>query len=164
MMTSGLGAPASAPASASERASGRADDPGDDRTAGRASRRMTVAFYTAVTVGLVVSFGLWVHAVVDQPPVKLAEPRVQQDDSGARVQTLAHNQSATITYCVEVEMQAIDRDGRTLEKVVATSSSGDAIRPGQKANFVGVFTQMTATEINEELDEYVAYVTRRTEC
>jgi hypothetical protein len=150
--TGGAGTSASAPAAAA----GAGAPP--------ASRRATVWFYSLAALGLAGGFALWVHAVVDQPPVKVGELRIQQQDTGARVQTLAHNTSAEVTYCVEIEMQAVDRDGGTLEKVVATSSSGDAIRPGQKANFVGEFSELTPKEISEELDEYVAYVTRREPC
>jgi hypothetical protein len=150
--------PASAP-----RNDGTSATPGTPGRPGRPSRRATLGFYTAVTVGLLTGFVLWVHAVVDQPPVRLAKPRVQQEATGARVQTLARNHSS-VAYCVAVEMQADDRDGRTLEKVVATSSSGEVIRPNQTVNFVGVFSQMTEEEIDEKLDEYVAYITRREKC
>jgi hypothetical protein len=119
-----------------------------------------------VVAGIVVAFALGVREIVDRPPVRLSEVRVGDEAGGTtRVQTLARNYSSTTTYCVEVTITAVDGDGLTLAEGVAVPNQGDGrLAPGASVNMAAVLEDLTQQELDEELDEYLAFVTDRHEC
>lgn len=143
---------------------GTAEAERDAASARRRSRRSSLAFYSFVSLGIAAGAALWVYSIIDQPAVRLEPLRVLDEASSSRVQTLARNHSDETTYCIEVEMAAVDVDGYTLEEVPATSTEGNAVRPGQTLNFVAVFTGLDEQERTEELDDYIAYITEREPC
>ena len=122
-------------------------------------------FYALVIVGIVLGFALGVREIIDRPPVRLSEVRVGDEAAGTtRAQVLARNHSST-TYCVEVTITAVDGDGLTLAESVAVPNQGDSIlAPGDSVNMSAVLTDLDQQELDEELDEYLAFVTDRQEC
>ena len=123
-------------------------------------------FYAFVTVGMLVAFALGVYQVIDKPVVRLSDVRATWEaDAVPRAQVLARNASESTTYCIEVTFTAVDTDGLTLESVIGQPTTGAAsLRPGQSANFAASFEQLSATEIREELEDVLAFVTARQEC
>lgn len=136
----------------------------DDGAAPRPRRRQAIAFYLLVTIGFASAAALWVYTIVDRPVIVLGEVRVVDGVDQVRAQTLVRNASSETTYCVEVAIFAADRDGYTVAELDATSDRGDRIAPGQSLNFVAVFTDLTATQRAEEIDQYVAYLVDDREC
>jgi hypothetical protein len=128
--------------------------------------RWAPVFWVFVVGGMLVAFVLGVREIVDRPPVRLSEVRVGDEaEVTTRVQTLARNFSSTTTYCVEVTITAVDGDGLTLAEAVAAPNQGDGrLTPGASVNMAAVLTDLTAQELDEELDEYLAFVTRREPC
>jgi hypothetical protein len=128
--------------------------------------RWAPVFWVFVVSGMLVAFALGVREIVDRPPVRLSEVRVGDEAEGTtRVQTLARNFSSTTTYCVEVTITAVDGDGLTLAEAVAIPNQGDGrLAPGASVNMAAVLTDLTAQELDEELDEYLAFVTQREPC
>jgi hypothetical protein len=127
--------------------------------------RWAPVFYVVVVLGIIVGFALGVREIVDRPPVRLSEVRVGDEAEGTtRAQVLARNHSST-TYCVEVTILAVDGDGLTLAEAIAVPNQGDGrLEPGANVNMGAVLTDLTTQEIDEELDEYLAFVTDRQEC
>jgi hypothetical protein len=123
-------------------------------------------FYAFVTIGMVLAFVLGVFQVIDKPVVRLSDVRATWDDGAVpRAQVLARNASDSTTYCIEITFTAVDTDGLTLESVVGQPTTGAAsLRPGGSANFAAEFTKLTETEIHEELDDVLAFVTGREAC
>jgi hypothetical protein len=128
--------------------------------------RWAPVFWVFVVAGIVVAFALGVREIVDRPPVRLSEVRVGDEAGGTtRVQTLARNYSSTTTYCVEVTITAVDGDGLTLAEAVAVPNQGDGrLAPGASVNMAAVLEDLTQQELDEELDEYLTFVTDRREC
>ncbi len=128
--------------------------------------RWAPLFWTVIVAGIIVGFSLGVREIIDRPPVTLSAVRVGDDEGGApRAQVLARNDSTTTTYCVEVTITAVDGDGLTLAEAIAAPTRGEArLAPGQSANLAAELTDLTATEVDEELDEYLAFVTARRAC
>ena len=78
---------------------------------------------------------------------------------------LARNESSTTTYCIEVTITAVDSDGLTLAEAIAVPTRGEAtLGPGQSANLAAELTDLTQQQVDEELDEYLAFVTARRAC
>jgi hypothetical protein len=127
--------------------------------------RWAPAFWVFVVVGIVVAFALGVREIIDRPPVRLSAVRVGDEAGGTtRAQVLARNESST-TYCVEVLITAVDGDGLTLAEAIAVPNQGDGrLAPGASVNMAAVLTDLTQQELDEELDEYLAFVTERQEC
>jgi hypothetical protein len=124
------------------------------------------AFYALVVAGIALAFGLGVREIVDQPPVRLSAVRVGDEAGGAtQAQVLARSHSSETTYCIEVTIRAVDGDGLTLAEAVAAPNQGEGrLAPGDSVNLAAVLTDLTQQELDEELDEYLAFVTDREEC
>ncbi|HWM22599.1 MAG TPA: hypothetical protein VNO51_23100 [Ilumatobacteraceae bacterium] len=128
--------------------------------------RWRTAFHAFVIIGMILAAVLGIREVIDEPIVRLSDVRSTRDEGTApRAQVLARNHSATTTYCIEITFEAIDGDGLSLESVVAEpTTGGPSLRPGQSSNFAAVFENLTEIEIREDLDDFLAFVTDRTEC
>jgi hypothetical protein len=128
--------------------------------------RWAPLFWALIVAGIAGGFALGVREIVDRPPVSLSEVRVGDDAEGApRVQVLARNDSSSTTYCVEVTITAVDGDGLTLAEAIALPNRGEPrLGPGQSSNLAAELTDLTAQEVDEELDEYLAFVTDRHAC
>jgi hypothetical protein len=128
--------------------------------------RWAPLFWAVVVAGITAGFTLGVREIVDRPPVSLSDVRVGDDADGApRVQVLARNESSSTTYCVEITITAVDGDGLSLAEAVAVPPRGEArLAPGRSTNLAAELTDLTAQEVDEELDEYLAFVTDRQEC
>jgi hypothetical protein len=128
--------------------------------------RWAPVFWVVVFAGIVIAFGLGVREILDRPPVELSEVRVGDAAGGTtRVQVLARNTSSTTAYCVEVTITAVDGDGLTLAEAIAVANQGDGrLEPGDSVNMAAVLEGLTQQELDEELDEYLAFVTDRQEC
>ena len=128
--------------------------------------RWAPLFWVVIVVGIITGFTLGVREIVEQPPVTLSDVRVGDDTGGVpRVQVLAENESSTTTYCVEVTISAVDSEGLTLAEAVAAPTRGEArLGPGQSINLAAELTDLTPQQVDEELDEYLAFVTARRAC
>ena len=128
--------------------------------------RWAPLFWAVIVIGIVAGFALGVREIIEQPPVTLSDVRVGDATGGPpRVQVLAENESSTTTYCIEVTISAVDRDGLTLAEAVAVPTRGEAtLGPGQSTNLAAELTDLTQQQVDEELDEYLAFVTSRRAC
>lgn len=128
--------------------------------------RWATLFWIVVIGGMIVGFALGVREIIDRPPVTLSDVRVGDDEAGApRAQVLARNESTITTYCFEVTIRAVDGDGLTLAEAVAVGRDGETrLEPGDSANLAAELTDLTAQEVDEELDDYLAFVTERHAC
>lgn len=125
-----------------------------------------VWFVVFVTVGIVLAMVLGIREVIVEPVVQLDEVRSSDFDSPPiQAQVLAYNTSGEATYCVEVTITAVDLDGQTLLSLIAEpTSSGGLLAPGRSANYVAVFDGLTEQQVDEELDDFLAFVTSTDEC
>jgi hypothetical protein len=123
-------------------------------------------FRLVVTAGIVLAAVLGIREVIVEPVIQLDD--VRHSDEGVvpvQAQVLARNVSDSDTYCVEVTLRVTDTDGQTLESKVAEPTTGDGtLGPGRSVNFVAQFDGLTQQEIDEELDEFFAFVTRSDRC
>ena len=128
--------------------------------------RWAPLFWAVVVIGIITGFALGVREIIDSPPVTLSDVRVGDDTGGPpRVQVLAENESSNTTYCIEVTISAVDSDGLTLAEAVAAPTRGEPVLgPGQSINLSAELTDLTRQQIDEELDEYLAFVTSRRAC
>jgi hypothetical protein len=128
--------------------------------------RWATLFWIVVIGGMIVGFSLGVREIIDRPPVTVSDVRVGDEEAGApRVQVLARNESSTTTYCFEVTIEAVDGDGLTLAEAIAVPNAGETrLEPGDSANLAAVLADLTAQEVEEELDDYLAFVTERRPC
>jgi hypothetical protein len=123
-------------------------------------------FYIFVIAGIIVAMVLGINQIIDKPIVRLGDVRMTKEDGKPiRGQVLARNSSTTKTYCIEITMHAVDRDGLTLDTAIAAPTTGNGkLTPGKSANFAATFTDITEKERHEKLDDVLAFVTKRTEC
>lgn len=128
--------------------------------------RYRLLFLAFVTVGIVLASVLGIREVLVEPVVQLDEVRSSEIDTlPVQAQVLAFNTSDDTTYCIEVTITAVDLDGQTLMSLVATPTSTDgALAPGRSANYVAVFDEFTQQQLDEELDDFLAFVTSTDEC
>src|SRR5262245_6947190 len=128
--------------------------------------RWATLFWIFVIGGMLTGFVLGVRGIIERPPVTVSDVRVGDEEAGApRAQVLARNESSTTTYCFEVTIRAVDGDGLTLAEATAVSNDGETrLGPGDSANLAAELTDLTAQEVDEELDEYLAFVTERHAC
>ncbi|MGE0000115.1 MAG: hypothetical protein AB7L17_21200 [Ilumatobacteraceae bacterium] len=123
-------------------------------------------FRAVVTAGIVLAAVLGIREVIVEPVIQLDD--VRHSDAGVlpvQAQVLARNVSTTDTYCVEITLTVTDTDGQTLESKVAEPTTGDGtLGPGRSLNFVAVFDGLTQQEIDEELDDFFAFVTHSDRC
>lgn len=123
-------------------------------------------FIAFVTIGILLATVLGIREVVLEPVVQLDEVRSSdREEPPVQAQVLALNTSDDTTYCVEVTITAVDLDGQTLLEVVADPTSTDgSLPPGRSANYVAMFDGLTEQELDEELDDFLAFVTASDEC
>lgn len=122
-------------------------------------------FYLVAVAGIVVGMTFGILEVLDRPVIELGEERVRRDGLVATVQVLATNTSDDTTYCVEVRIGALDREGLDLQDVPAEPQDGEGrMRPGRTINFTAVLDELDEQDYEEELDEFVAYVDERRQC
>ena len=122
-------------------------------------------FATVVTLGLVVGFVLGTREAIDDPILEVDDPRVRVEDGVATVQVTIRNTSEDTTYCPEVGIAAVDREGLDLDSGVAVPDLGDGrIEPRGNVNFIGTLANIEEQEFEEELDEYVAFIEEENPC
>ncbi len=128
-------------------------------------RVQRVVFVTMVGLGLTVGFVLGTREALDDPVLDVEEPRVRVEGGVATVQVTVRNTSTDTAYCPEVGIAAVDREGLDLDSGVALPDLGDGrIEPRGNANFIGTLTDLSQQELDEELDEYVAFIEDENPC
>ncbi len=129
------------------------------------SKTQRVLFVSIVTLGLVLGLVLGIREASQKPVLKIGEPRVRVEGTTATIQITVKNTSENTTYCPEIGIAAIDGDGLDLAAGVALPDLTDGrLAPRASANFIGTLTGLTETELNEKLDEYVAFVIDKNPC
>ena len=124
-----------------------------------------VVFISIVTLGLALGFTLGIREANQTPVLKIGEPRVRVEGTTATVQITIKNTSTKTVYCPTVGIAAVDRDGLDLAKGVALPDLTDGrLEPRASANFIGTLTDLSEQEINEKLDEYVAFIIDKNPC
>lgn len=124
-----------------------------------------VAFLSIVTLGLVLGFALGIREARQKEVLKIGEPRVRVEGTDATIQITVKNTSENTVYCPEVGIAAVDRDGLDLDKGVALPDISDGrLPPRAQANYIGTLTELTQQDIDEKLDEYVAFIIDENEC
>lgn len=128
-------------------------------------RAQRVAFGVVVVVGSVVALVLGIREVNDTPDIDVAEPRVRVENLVATVQVTVRNATDDTTFCPEIVVAALDRDGLDLDSAVAEPDLGSGrLEPGDTANFVAVLDGISAQDFEEQLDEYDAFVEAENPC
>ncbi|MCE9622628.1 MAG: hypothetical protein K8R99_09815 [Actinomycetia bacterium] len=124
-----------------------------------------IVFVAIVTLGLVLGLVLGVREASQKPVLKIGEPRVRVEGTTATVQITVKNTSEKTVYCPSVGIAAIDRDGLDLAKSVALPDLTDGrLEPRASANFIGTLTDLSQQDIDEKLDEYVAFIIDKNPC
>ncbi|MEQ1873728.1 MAG: hypothetical protein ABL953_08385 [Ilumatobacteraceae bacterium] len=122
-------------------------------------------FLAIVTLGTGLGFVLGVREATQTPVLKIGEPRVRVEGTTATIQITVKNMSENTIYCPRVGIAAVDRDGLDLDSGVAEPDSTDGrLEPRASANFIGTLTELTQEELDEELDEYVAFIIDKNPC
>lgn len=124
-----------------------------------------VVFTAIVTVGLALGLVLGIREANQTPVLKIGEPRVRVEGTTATVQITIKNTSENTVYCPTVGIAAIDGDGLDLATGVALPDLTDGrLEPRASANYIGTLSDLTQTEIDEKLDEYVAFIIDKNPC
>ncbi len=122
-------------------------------------------FVAIVTLGLALGLVLGIREASQKPVLKIGEPRVRVEGTTATVQITVKNTSKDDVYCPKVGIAAIDGDGLDLASGVALPDLTDGrLAPRTSANFIGTLTGLTETELDEKLDEYVAFIIDKNPC
>ena len=129
------------------------------------AKTQRAVFISIVSLGLAVGLVLGVREANQKPVLKIGEPRVRVEGTTATVQITVKNTSTKTVYCPTVGIAAVDRDGLDLAKGVALPDLTDGrLAPRAQANFIGTLTDLTQKEIDEKLDEYVAFIIDKNPC
>ena len=129
------------------------------------AKTQRVVFLTIVVVGSLAGFALGIREVNTKPVLTIGEPRVRVEGTTATIQITVKNNSETDVYCPEVGIAAVDRDGLDLDSGVAIPDlTNGRLAPRASANYIGTLTDISATEFEEELDEYVAFIIDKNPC
>ena len=121
-------------------------------------------FTVAAGVGIAVACLLFAFEVNRQPAIDFSEPRAERDGDVVVVDVRAIN-TTDDPRCPEIRIAARDREGTDLAEAVARPVDGDAeILGGGRRTFRAELTGISDQEIEEELDEYAAYVWDEGDC
>lgn len=124
-----------------------------------------VVFATIVTLGAGTGFVMGVREAVKKPVLKIGEPRVRVEGTTATIQITVKNTSEATVYCPTVGIAAVDRDGLDLDAGVALPDrTNGRLEPRASVNFIGSLTELTQEELDEKLDEYVAFIIEENPC
>lgn len=124
-----------------------------------------VVFVSIVTLGLALGLVLGVREARQTPVLKIGAPRVRVEGTTATVQITVKNTSEKTVYCPRVGIAAVDRDGLDLAKGEALPDLTDGrLEPRASANFIGTLTDLSKQDIEEKLDEYVAFIIDKNPC
>lgn len=128
-------------------------------------RVQRAAFAAVVVVGSVLALVLGIREANEHPDIEVGDPRVRVEDLEATVQVTVRNATDDTTFCPEIAVAALDRDGLDLATATAEPDLGSGrLEPGDSANFVAVVTGISAQDFDEQLDEYDAYVETENPC
>jgi len=123
-----------------------------------------VVFVAIVALGLVLGMFLGIREATQKPALKIGEPRVRVEGTTATIQITVKNTSDRV-YCPTVGIAAVDGDGLDLDTGVALPDLTDGrLEPRASANFIGTLTDLTQQELDEKLDEYVAFIIDKNPC
>lgn len=118
----------------------------------------STTFYIVSVAGIALALVLTVVEIQAEPAVEVEVASSERTDSVSVVDARATN-TTDEPQCPEIRVAARDSDGVDLDEVVATPVEGsERIQPGQSVRYRGELTDITEQEINEEFDEYAAYV------
>lgn len=118
----------------------------------------STTFYVVSAAGIALALVLTVVEIQAEPAVEVEVASSERTGSVSVVDARATN-TTDEPQCPEIRIAARDGDGVDLDEVVATPVEGsERIQPGQSLRYRGELTDVTEQEINEELDEYAAYV------
>ena len=124
-----------------------------------------LVFVGIVTLGLALGLVLGIREANQTPVLKIGEPRVRVEGTVATIQITVKNTSENTVYCPTVGIAAVDRDGLDLDSGVAKPDLTDGrLAPRASANFIGTLTKITQQELDEKLDEYVAFIIDKNPC
>lgn len=124
-----------------------------------------IVFLSIVILGTGLGFVLGVREATQKPVLKIGEPRVRVEGTTATIQITVKNLSENTVYCPVVGIAAVDRDGLDLDSGVAKPDLTDGrLEPRASANFIGTLTEISQQELDEELDEYVAFIIDKNPC
>ena len=128
-------------------------------------RMQRVVFLAIVTLGIGLGLVLGVREATQKPVLKIGEPRVRVEGTIATIQITVKNTSENTVYCPTVGIAAVDRDGLDLDKGTAEPDLTDGrLAPRASANYIGTLSHITQKELDEKLDEYVAFIIDKNPC
>ena len=115
-------------------------------------------FYIAAVAGIVIAASLYFYEVNRGEDIEFSEPIAERSEQTSTVQVRVTNRTDK-TLCPEIRIAARDRDGQDLDTAVAEPVDDDGVfSPRESIRFQGVLSRITDQEIEEELDEYAAFV------
>ncbi len=119
---------------------------------------MTVIFVTLTVAAALVSLGLGIREARRTLPVAMGEEQVSREGGETVVSVNVKNRSDE-AVCPEIRIAARDREGLDLDEVAARPRSGESrIEVDRSRLYVGTFTELTEQQLEEELDEFTAYL------
>lgn len=119
---------------------------------------MTVIFVTLTVAAALVSLGLGIREARRTLPVAMGEEQVSREGGETVVSVNVKNRSDE-AVCPEIRIAARDREGLDLDEVAAHPRSGEPrIEVDRSRLYVGTFTELTEQQLEEELDEFTAYL------
>lgn len=128
-------------------------------------RTQRVAFVAIVTLGVAAGLVLGTREALIDPVLEVGDPRVRVENNVATVQVTVRNTSSDTTYCPEVGIAAVDREGLDLDAGEALPDLSDGrLEPRATVNFIGILPNIEEKEFDEELDEYVAFIEEENPC
>lgn len=134
-------------------------------TGGRVRRALNATtLHILAAGGVLLAFILFTVEVNRGTAIEFSEPLAERSGAVVDVEVRATNTTSE-PKCPEVRIAARDSEGVDLAEAVATSPTGDTeILPGERATYQARLTVDSARELDEELDEYAAYVWEMHDC
>jgi hypothetical protein len=122
-------------------------------------RVLNATTFTAVAVmGIAVACLLFAIEVNRRPAIDFSEPRVERVGGVSVVEVVAINTTGD-ARCPEVRIAARDREGVDVADAAARPVEGsDELLAGERRTYRAELTGIDESELDEELDEYAAYV------
>ena len=121
-------------------------------------------FYIAAVAGVVIAASLYFYEVNRGEDIEFSEPIAQRSDRVSTVQVRATNRTDR-TLCPEIRIAARDRDGQDIDTAVAEPVDDDGVfSPRESIRFQAVLDGITDRQLEEEFDEYSAFVWEMHRC
>jgi len=122
-------------------------------------------FYALVVCGCIASLSLGFNAIVNQPPLTLAQPAASRSGLVDTVTVDVTNRSTTNGYCATVRISALDQNGNEIASEPGRPAGGsNRIGPSDSVPFRARFTHLTREDYRQTLDKFEAFLIEFVPC